>query len=111
MNTRQLGLIVIAMAAWSTAARAQVSGSDSPQLAGRDSLPLGALQDSAVLRDPRGRELALLTAQSRLRQQNLVAERRPTLSLEGLVAGKVGANVVRAAVGTAFTRGHFARAV
>ena len=46
-------------------------------------MPLGALQDSAVLRDPRGRELALLAAQSRLRLQNLTAERRPTLSLEG----------------------------
>lgn len=83
MNRHQLGLIVIAMGACSIAAGAQVPGSDSSQLAGRDSLPLGALQDSAVLRDPRGRELALLAAQSRLRQQNLAAERRPTLSLEG----------------------------
>jgi len=48
-----------------------------------DSLRLGALQDSAVMRDPRGRELALLTEQSRLRQQNLSAERRPTLTVEG----------------------------
>ena len=83
MNRHQIGLIVIAMGAWSIAAGAQVPGSDSSQLAGRDSLPLGALQDSAVLRDPRGRELALLAAQSRLRQQNLAVERRPTLSLEG----------------------------
>jgi outer membrane protein TolC len=65
------------------AARAQVPLGDSSQLSARDSLPLGALQDSAVLRDPRGRELALLVAQSRLRQQNLTAEMRPTLSLEG----------------------------
>jgi outer membrane protein TolC len=35
------------------------------------------------MRDPRGRELALLIEQSRLRQQNLTAERRPTLSVEG----------------------------
>lgn len=48
-----------------------------------DSLRLGALQDTAVLRDPRGRELALLMRQSRLRQLNLAAERRPTLAIEG----------------------------
>jgi len=48
-----------------------------------DSLRLGTLQDSAVMRDPRGRELALLAEQSRLRQQNLAAERRPALSIEG----------------------------
>jgi outer membrane protein TolC len=48
-----------------------------------DSLRLGSLQDTAVMRDPRGRELALLVEQSRLRQQNLTAERRPTLALEG----------------------------
>jgi outer membrane protein TolC len=82
MSARQLGLTLIAMLAPSLVAHAQIPG-DSSQLSGRDSIPLGALQDSAVLRDPRGRELALLTAQSRLRQQNLTAERRPTLSLEG----------------------------
>ena len=48
-----------------------------------DSLRLGTLQDSAVMRDPRGRELALLVEQSRLRQQNLTAERRPALSIQG----------------------------
>ena len=48
-----------------------------------DSLRLGTLQDSAVMRDPRGRELALLAEQSRLRQQNLAAEKRPALSIEG----------------------------
>ena len=83
MSPRAFGLVVIAaLAAW-VAAHAQDPRADSAQLAGRDSLPLGALQDSAVLRDPRGRELALLTAQSRLRLQNLTAEKRPTLSLEG----------------------------
>lgn len=83
MSRRRLGLIVIAtLAPWGVS-QAQDPRTDSSQLPGRDSLPLGALQDSAVLRDPRGRELALLTAQSRLRLQNLTAERRPTLSLEG----------------------------
>jgi outer membrane protein TolC len=48
-----------------------------------DSLRLSAVQDSALLRDPRGRELALLIQQSRLRQQNLSAELRPKLTLEG----------------------------
>ncbi len=51
--------------------------------AGTDSLRLATLQDTAVMRDPRGRELALLMAQSRLRQQNLTAERRPTLAIQG----------------------------
>ena len=83
MRHRALGLVVIATLAPWVVAQAQDPRADSSQLAGRDSLPLGALQDSAVLRDPRGRELALLTAQSRLRLQNLTAERRPTLSLEG----------------------------
>ena len=83
MNARWLGLILIAMLASFFPAQSQVPGSDSSQRLGRDSVPLGALQDSAILRDPRGRELALLTAQSRLRQQNLTAEKRPTLTLEG----------------------------
>ncbi|MGZ3331231.1 MAG: TolC family protein [Gemmatimonadaceae bacterium] len=48
-----------------------------------DSLHLGALQDSAVMRDPRGREIALLIAQSRLRQRNIAAERAPILTVEG----------------------------
>ena len=49
----------------------------------QDSLSLASLQASAVRHDPRGRELELLREQSRLRQQNLDAERRPTLSLRG----------------------------
>lgn len=48
-----------------------------------DSLRLGALHTGAMRRDPRARELALLTAQSRLRQQTLDAEQRPSLSVEG----------------------------
>jgi outer membrane protein TolC len=83
MRALRLGLTLIALLAPSLAAHAQIPSVDSAQPSARDSLPLGALQDSAVLRDPRGRELALLVAQSRLRQQNLTAERRPTLSLEG----------------------------
>ncbi len=60
------------------------SASDSPQPgAPADSLRLSALQDTAVMRDPRGRELALLVQQSRLRQQNLTAERRPALAIQG----------------------------
>lgn len=51
--------------------------------AAADTLRLGALQDTAVMRDPRGRELALLVEQSRLRQQNLRSERLPTLTVEG----------------------------
>ena len=83
MSARRLAFTLIAVLTPCLAAHAQTPVSDSSQLAGRDSLQLGALQDSAILRDPRGREIALLTAQSRLRQQNLTAERRPTLSLEG----------------------------
>ncbi len=52
------------------------------QAARQDTVQLGDLQASAVQRDPRGRELELLAAQSRLRQQNLDAERRPTLAVE-----------------------------
>ncbi len=48
-----------------------------------DSLSLGALQNIAVMRDPRARELAILTEQSRLRQQNLAAEHLPSLTVEG----------------------------
>lgn len=36
-----------------------------------------------MLRDPRGRELAMLSAQSRLRLRNLSAEGLPTLTVEG----------------------------
>ena len=47
-----------------------------------DTLRLGALHTSAVSHDPRGRELELLSAQSRLRQLTLTAERKPSLSVE-----------------------------
>ena len=48
----------------------------------QDTVRLGALQASAVRRDPRGRELELLAAQSDLRRKNLDAERRPSFSVE-----------------------------
>jgi outer membrane protein TolC len=47
------------------------------------SVHLDALQDAAMRTDPRARQTALLRAQSALREANLDAERRPTLSVEG----------------------------
>jgi outer membrane protein TolC len=52
------------------------------QSSATDTLRLGALVTTAVQRDPRGRELELLTLQSKLRQKNLDAEQRPSLSVE-----------------------------
>lgn len=48
-----------------------------------DTLRLDALQESAVRRDPRGRAIDLLAAQSRLRLGNIGAERLPALSVVG----------------------------
>jgi outer membrane protein TolC len=48
-----------------------------------DSLRLGTLQNEAVRKDPRGRQLDLLSDQSALRLRNLDAERIPTLGLNG----------------------------
>jgi len=62
---------------------AQTPAADSARPPAHDTLRLGALQDTAVMRDPRGRELALLVEQSRLRQRNLNAERLPALTVEG----------------------------
>ncbi|HET9636810.1 MAG TPA: TolC family protein [Gemmatimonadaceae bacterium] len=62
---------------------AKAAAQDTTQVAPGDTLRLGALQDSAVMRSPRGRELTLLLEQSRLRQQNLNAQRLPSLSVEG----------------------------
>ena len=75
----------MALALYTHAARAstQVPGADTSHVISADSLRLGALQDTAVMRDPRGRELALLAEQSRLRQQNVSAQRRPALTIEG----------------------------
>ena len=76
-------LLASAAAAATAPAGAQVTPADSAARARQDSLTLGALQDAAIERDPRGRELALLIEQSRLRQQNIAAERLPTLRVEG----------------------------
>ena len=48
-----------------------------------DSLRLGALQTDALRKDPRVRQLDLLSAQSALRLRNLDAERIPTLGVNG----------------------------
>lgn len=52
------------------------------QTSAPDTVRLGSLQSSALQRDPRTRELALLSAQSRLRHASFDAERRPMLSFE-----------------------------
>lgn len=49
-----------------------------------DSVRLGALHSDAVRRDPRARQLELLSSQSALRLRNLDAERFPTFGLNGL---------------------------
>lgn len=72
-SVRCLALACIALA--SASAHAQTPASDS--------LRLGALHTGAMRRDPRAREVALLAAQSRLRQRNVDAEQRPSLSVEG----------------------------
>lgn len=48
-----------------------------------DSLRLGTLQSDAVRRDPRGRQLELLSSQTALRLRSLDAERLPTFGLNG----------------------------
>lgn len=53
-----------------------------PQSIG-DSLRLGTLQSDAVRRDPRGRQLELLSSQSALRLRNLDAERLPAFGVNG----------------------------
>ncbi|MEO8579469.1 MAG: TolC family protein [Gemmatimonadales bacterium] len=83
MTYPRFASIVLTFSVVAARAPAQVPGADTAHLLSGDSLRLGALQDTALMRDPRGRELALLMQQSRLRQQNLSAQRRPTLTLEG----------------------------
>lgn len=73
----------VALIAFFSLTATTVGAQDTTQVASGDSLRLGALQDSAVMRSPRGRQLALLLEQSRLRQQNLNAQRLPSVSLEG----------------------------
>jgi outer membrane protein TolC len=58
-----------------------------------DSLRLGTLHAGAVRRDPRGRQLDLLDAQSALRLRTLAAERLPTLGVVGL--GQYQSDVTR----------------
>src|SRR6266581_465228 len=76
-----MAALVVSLAA--AGMSAQIPVSDAAPRPTADTLSLGALQDTAVMRDARGRELALLLEQSRLRQQNLSAERLPTLTVEG----------------------------
>jgi outer membrane protein TolC len=83
MRYVHFALIPLAVYTHSARASEQVPGADTLHVVSADSLQLGALQDTAVMRDPRGRELALLAEQSRLRQQNVSAQRRPTLTIEG----------------------------
>jgi outer membrane protein TolC len=83
MTYRRVVPIAFALFALGSRAHSQIPASDRVRPPAADSLRLGALQDTAVMRDPRGRELALLTEQSRLRQQNIAADRRPTLTVEG----------------------------
>ena len=83
MTYRRVVLIALVSFATSERAHSQTPGTDTLKPPAADSLRLGALQDTAVMRDPRGREIALLLQQSRLRQQNLGAERRPSLAIEG----------------------------
>jgi outer membrane protein TolC len=75
MTLRHFAAAALALLAPLAGAHAQSTTSDT--------LRLGALVTTAVRRDPRGRELELLTAQSKLRQKNLDAEQRPSLSVEG----------------------------
>jgi outer membrane protein TolC len=49
-----------------------------------DTLQLGDLQQSAVRRDPRVAQRELLALQARLRMETVRADRKPTVSLEGL---------------------------
>lgn len=51
---------------------------------GTDTLRLSELQSAAVQRDPRATESALLARQSSLRTQTIGADRRPTLTIEGV---------------------------
>ncbi|HEU4747035.1 MAG TPA: TolC family protein [Gemmatimonadaceae bacterium] len=53
------------------------------QSPGADTLRLDGLQATAVARDPRAGEIDLLAAQTRLRLQNIGAERLPALSVIG----------------------------
>ncbi len=49
-----------------------------------DTLRLGELQAAALRRDPRGAQAALIEHQSRLRIENIRADRNPTVTVEGI---------------------------
>src|SRR5205085_2190010 len=49
-----------------------------------DTLRLADLQAAALRRDPRDVQASLLEQQSRLRAQNILADRHPTLTVEGV---------------------------
>jgi outer membrane protein TolC len=72
MTTRFFTLALIAAAG---SLPAQAPAGDTPRLP--------ALQAAAVERDPRARQLALLSAQSELRLRNIAADRLPSLGLSG----------------------------
>jgi outer membrane protein TolC len=76
MTSRYLAAVALGMLASLVQAHAQQPATDT--------LRLGALQTSALQRDPRGRELELLLAQSKLRLKSLDAESRPVLSVESM---------------------------
>jgi outer membrane protein TolC len=72
-KTRWLATLTMTMVA--TQARAQAS---------TDTLRLADLQAAALRRDPRDAQAALLERQSRLRAENIRADRNPTLTIEGV---------------------------
>jgi outer membrane protein TolC len=49
-----------------------------------DTLRLADLQNAAMRRDPRDVQASLLAQQSRLRSENIAADRNPTLTVEGI---------------------------
>lgn len=74
MTTRRSAAVLFLLAALAPALRAQATS--------HDSLALGALQATALSRDPRARQLDLLATQSALRERDISAELRPALSVE-----------------------------
>ena len=74
--------ITLGMAAWSAAAASAAAGQDSTSLR-RDSLSLGAVHREALHLDPRQRQLDLQSRATALRLENIDAERKPQLSIDG----------------------------
>jgi outer membrane protein TolC len=79
MSARHRVLVLLAMAAGADRAAAQSFA------AAGDTIRLGALQAAALARDPRGRQLELLTVQSNLRRRTLETDRRPIVSAESQI--------------------------